>query len=582
MNYSIQKELEHFIKKRRFYLTFVTQNFKLFFKMKRNLLFLLLFIANHSFAQQTVGVFQNDSVSYNGYTLLFPNTSKTTYLIDNCGNVVHQWESEYNPGLVAYLLDNGDLLRTGRIGSNFNGGGSGGRIERFNWEGELIWSYNHTSQDFHQHHDIEYLPNGNILIIAWERHTVQEALDLGRNPLTLSNDEIWSEQIVEIQPEGEVGGEIIWEWHLWDHMIQDFDSLSNNYGDVAQHPELMDINAGNSGVDWIHLNAVDYNPELDQIVMSSRHLNEIYIIDHSTTTEEAATPEGGNSGKGGNFLYRWGNPMQYKRGAIEDRKLFGQHDAQWIEPDRPGAGELMVFNNGIARPEGSFSTIDVWSPPLLADGNYLIDSIEAFGPTELSWTFVDDPDNLLFSSNISGAQRLPNGNTLICEGRTGDLIEVMLSGLQVWRYVSPVVGGGIVTQGDNVSNNNVFRAYRYGVDFPAFADVALVPSDPIELEPTNQNCVIYGGPVSTTDNLLLLDDVNVLNNPIDNQLFIENRTQEMVFFEMIDVLGRLVLKGQSGQQLITQDVGELNAGIYWVQIFNENRNRRYVEKVVKR
>ncbi|MFT4762847.1 MAG: hypothetical protein ACI9LN_004836, partial [Saprospiraceae bacterium] len=126
------------------------------------------------------------------------------------------------------------------------------------------------------------------------------------------------------------------------------------------------------------------------------------------------------------------------------------------------------------------------------------------------------------------------------------------------------------------------RAYRYGVDFPAFADVALVPSDPIELEPTNQNCVIYGGPVSTTDNLLLLDDVNVLNNPIDNQLFIENRTQEMVFFEMIDVLGRLVLKGQSGQQLITQDVGELNAGIYWVQIFNENRNRRYVEKVVKR
>jgi hypothetical protein len=130
--------------------------------MKKNLLFLLIFIANWSFAQQTVGIFQNDSLSYNGYTLLFPNVSKTTYLLDNCGNVVHTWESDYNPGLVAYLLENGDLLRTARIGSNFNGGGSGGRIERFNWEGELLWSYNYSSADFHQHHDIEYLPNGNI------------------------------------------------------------------------------------------------------------------------------------------------------------------------------------------------------------------------------------------------------------------------------------------------------------------------------------------------------------------------------------------------------------------------------------
>lgn len=550
--------------------------------MKKNLLFILIFIANWSFAQQTVGVFQNDSLSYNGYTLLFPNSSQTTYLIDNCGNVVNTWESDYNPGLVAYLLENGDLLRTARIGSNFNGGGSGGRIERFNWEGELIWSYNYSSADFHQHHDIEYLPNGNILVIAWERRTVQEAADLGRNPQTITNDGIWSEQVVEIKPVGDSEAQIVWEWHLWDHMIQDFDSLLDNFGVVANHPELMDINAGNPGVDWIHFNSVDYNPELDQIVMSSRHLNEVYIIDHSTTSAEAASHEGGNSGKGGDLLYRWGNPITYQRGVEEDRMLYGQHDAQWIEPDRPDAGKLLVFNNGINRPEGNFSTVDVWAPPMDADGNYVIDNNAAFGPTGLDWTFEETPNNLLFSSNISGAQRLPNGNTLICEGRTGDLIEVDYEGNQVWRYVSPVVGGGIVTQGDNVSNNNIFRAYRYGTDFPAFADVILDPGDPIELEPTNQACEISEEPVSTKNNIVALQNVNVLNNPVDNQLFIENKTQETVYFEMIDMLGRSVLNGQSDDQLITQNVDNLGAGIYWVQIFNETRNRRYVEKVVKR
>jgi hypothetical protein len=550
--------------------------------MKKNLLFLLIFIANWSFAQQTVGVFQNDSLSYNGYTLLFPNVSKTTYLLDNCGNVVHTWESDYNPGLVAYLLENGDLLRTARIGSNFNGGGSGGRIERFNWEGELLWSYNYSSADFHQHHDIEYLPNGNILVIAWERRTSQEAIELGRNPQTVTNDGIWSEQVVEIKPIGDSEAQIVWEWHLWDHMIQDFDSLSTNFGVVSEHPELMDINAGSPGVDWIHFNSVDYNPELDQIVMSSRHLNEIYIIDHSTTTAEAASHEGGNSGKGGDLLYRWGNPEMYDRGTVDDKTLFGQHDAQWVEPDRPDAGNLLVFNNGINRPAGTFSTIDVWETPMDADGNYLIGDTTPFGPSVLDWTFEDTPNNQFYSSNISGAQRLPNGNTFICEGRTGDLMEVDYEGNKVWRYVSPVVGGGIVTQGDNVNNNNVFRAYRYGADFPAFANVALEPGDPIELEPTNQDCQIFETIVSTKDNILTLENVKVLNNPVDNQLFIENKTQETVFFEMIDMLGRPILNGQSSSPLITQNVDNLSAGIYWVQIFNENRNRRYVEKIVKR
>lgn len=549
--------------------------------MKRILLFLLIFCANYSFAQQTVGVFQNDSLAFNGYTLLFPNVSKNTWLLDNCGNVVHSWQSEYNPGLVAYLLENGDLLRTARIGSNFNGGGSGGRIERYNWDGELIWSYNHSSDDFHQHHDVEFLPSGNILIIAWERHTDQDAIERGRNPQMVGSDGVWAEQVIEVKPVGDSEVEIVWEWHLWDHMIQGFDDSKENFGVVADHPELWDINSGNIGVDWIHFNAVDYNPTLDQIILSSRHLSEVYIIDHSTTTEEAASHEGGNSGKGGDILYRWGNPKNYGRGTEDDKKLFGQHDAQWIEPNRPDEGKLMVFNNGIGRPSGNYSTIDVWEIPLDSSGNYFIQDNAPFGPDLLSWGFGEVPNNFLYSSNISGAQRLPNGNTLICEGRDGRLLEVDYNGTYRWQYISPVVGQGFVTQGDNVSNNNVFRAYRYGPDYPAFIDRALEPGDPLELEPTNQACFIYdGNPVATND-FLPLENVRVVGNPVSSTILIENNTQERILFEMTDLTGRTVLKGSSMEEMTTQNIEEIGAGLYLMRFSNVENSRFFVEKVMK-
>ena len=138
--------------------------------MKRVLsicIFCLSFLVGN--AQQTVGIFLNDSLALNGYTLIAPSSSKTTYLIDNCGNIVNQWESDLTPGAVAYLLPNGDLLRTGRISGSFGGGGLGGRVELYDWDNTLKWAYDFASEQHHQHHDIEYLPNGNLLILMWDR-----------------------------------------------------------------------------------------------------------------------------------------------------------------------------------------------------------------------------------------------------------------------------------------------------------------------------------------------------------------------------------------------------------------------------
>ena len=161
---------------------------------------------------------------------------------------------------------------------------------------------------------------------------------------------------------------------------------------MGDHPELADINIIGGNRDWLHTNSIDYNPALDQIVVSLAHAGEIWVIDHSTTTAEAAGHTGGNSGKGGDLLYRWGNPANYDRGLPADRRLFSQHDARWIEPGLVGAGNIMFFNNGGGRPEGQFSTVDEIAPPVDASGNYTLAAGSAFGPSELAWSYgLPDP-----------------------------------------------------------------------------------------------------------------------------------------------------------------------------------------------
>ncbi|MEM7038702.1 MAG: aryl-sulfate sulfotransferase, partial [Bacteroidota bacterium] len=423
-------------------------------------------------SQQTLGLFENDTAAYNGYTIFHPMGTTETWMIDNCGRYVHSWPSATLPGLSVYLLENGQLLRPQLVPSVwFQGGGIGGRIELVDWQGNTVWQYLHANAFHHQHHDIEYLPNGNILILAWEMHSATEAFDRGREPNSLQND-IWPEQIIEIEPYGTDSANIVWEWHLWDHLIQDFDSTKLNYGVVADHPELLDINASiqaasGNPADWIHANSIDYNEELDQIMISSRNLHEILVVDHSTTTAEAAGHTGGNSGKGGDLLYRWGNPQNYDRGDSSDQVLFGQHDAHWIEEKKPGEGMIMVLNNGTGRPGGSRSSVDVWAAPMDPAGNYVIAAGQPFGPTALNWTY-DPPVGQFYASFISGASRLRNGNTLITEGPGGRLFDIDSAGTIVWDYINPVNHNGPQTQGTTINGNNIFRAYKYRPEYSGF------------------------------------------------------------------------------------------------------------------
>ena len=448
-----------------------------------------------------------------GFIMFAVPNSASTYLINRNGEVVHEWKGNYafhSP----YLMDDGSLV-TGAQDPDypvFGFGGPYGRIQKISWDGKMLWDYEYADTTQIVHHDIAVLPNGNILAIAYETSSYDYALALGRKPEFIPRSGPWMEKIIEIEPQANNRGKIVWEWRIEDHLIQDYDETKANYGNVSEHPELIDFNLGDSippaitqdsldilkamgrggrnltidnpRSDIYHINAINYNPELDQIVFSSPRLSEIFIIDHSVTTEEAVSHQGGKSGKGGDFLYRWGNPENYGRGDSTNRKLFGQHDVRWVEKGKPGAGHLTVYNNDVPMGPDSldYSAIYEIKPPLMEDGNYEIMAANGFGPEKQLWNYVARDTISFYGSFISGAHRMENGNTFINEGPKGRLFEVTPDGEIVWEYLVPYRGNIHKPNGEpnNPMNmtHSTFRATFVPADHPALQGKELKPLDP--------------------------------------------------------------------------------------------------------
>ena len=406
---------------------------------------------------------------YPGYVLYTPGgmgSSATTYLKDVDFSNVQTWSHNNGPASMPYLhpgeepgFENTLLYYPCRsTNPTMESGGVGGKVIIYDWEGNNLWEYELSNNTYQHHHDIAVLPDGNILMVAWERRYSSDWVNMGRTSVNNSLNQMWSTSILEIEPNFQDGSsEIVWEWHLWDHLIQDRGSqFGAFYGDISEHPELMDINCGTVGSnggpggqangDWMHVNAIDYNATLDQIVISSRYQGEIYIIDHSTTTEEAASHSGGNSGMGGDFLYRWGNPQNYDRGNSSDEILDSQHSVNWIPEGYPGEGNLILYNN---RQTNNNSAVLELVPPLNSSGNYNIDEVNSFEPETWEWIYQSN----FFSDVQSGAFRLQNGNTLITDANDGYIFEVTYDGVVLWEYTHP---------GNNIL---LARAQKYGYDY---------------------------------------------------------------------------------------------------------------------
>lgn len=417
------------------------------------------------------GVQFNSDDSYGGYTM-FENFN-ATFLVNNCGEIINQWQVT-NSDLHTKLLPDGQLVY---IQNN--------RVYVRDWDDNIVQILQPGDDDIVLVYEVIELPNKNFLCLARELYSDQDFEDIG---YVFEPGESASriDAVVELD---RANGNVVWRWNLSDHVIQQRDPTKPNFGVVMDNPQLLDMDAVLT-FDWTFqesfmINGMDYNPELDQIVLSIRKLNEIAIIDHSTTTEEAAGSSGGNSGMGGDILYRWGNPQNYGYGDENTHLSFYQHNPNWILHGEH-AGSIIYFNNGLDRPQGEYSeAFIINTPSVLSNGIYQREEGRAFGPETPTKIYSNQTTNVnnLFSEYTSGAKVLPNGNIFITEGDDAILREFTPDGQLAWEYAVPSTG-------------YIFRGVRYGDDYPAFEGRDLTPGQTIEQPTSDYDCTLL---VNTED-----------------------------------------------------------------------------------
>ncbi len=427
-----------------------------------------------------------------GYTMFGPQSDQNVYLIDMYGQVVHMWPTP--PGWPrsvsathARLLEDGTLER-----------GSGSTFQIVDWDNKVLWEHSEDRPGITAHHEFRNIWNPKLgartlMYVASMDRTHEEVVALGADPAVRDDYASEPDGLVEV----DMDGNVIWQWNVSDHLVNDVNPDLPNYGVISEHPEKLDPNFGhgvNGSVfgDWMHTNAFDYNEELDQVVINNSTFSEFYVIDHGATfvPGDAERSIELAASDAGDFIYRWGNACVYDSGDCPSmsneglsssnghQQVFFSHDIQWIDErestsaseELSGAGNFLIFNNGARQPGASYSTvfeIDPYDGPR-EEGQYVPQTVAGFEITrpvaggmgaapqntskQIAWSFSSTLPNAFFSSYIGGAQRLPNGNTLICSGAQGHLFEVTPEGEVVREYVNPVGaarqrGGGAMGAG---------------------------------------------------------------------------------------------------------------------------------------
>ena len=385
-----------------------------------------------------------------GYTLISPMQSTSSYLLDMEGNIVHEWKTSGRPGLYAELLPDGHLLRGIRYENKVPFGGMSGGLQEIDWNGNIVWEHKIYDEDRLSHHAFDRMPNGNTLIVAWEHKSYEEAVGKGRRPGTLPRpgddtghkpeyNGLWADYIVEVDSDGKE----VWSWHAWDHIGTGRDEFDINY--------RLPIKNYYGDSDWMHINSVRYNAKTNQVLVSSRNFSEVFIVNHDTE---------------GRVVWRFGNPSSHGEGPLPgfcdngSQILFGNHDATWLGNDR-----ISLFDNGWQRPQANRSRAVVV--------NIENNSVE--------WEYAACNLNSFYSAYQGSAQHLPNGNVLITSTATGHIFEVTEDKRVVWEYISPFAGNGeakaVLTENDATADplglkdinsvaNVVHRAFRYAPDYP--------------------------------------------------------------------------------------------------------------------
>lgn len=524
---------------------------------------------------------------YPGYTLVAPQNSTTVTLLDTASVVYHTWSGLTGQTAYSnYVMPGGTLVRTVKTtNSVFTGGGMAGRVQKVDYNGTLLWDYTYSTTTYCSHHDICPLPNGNVILIAYELKSSSQVTQAGcQSAITM-----WPDHIVEVQPTGASTGTIVWEWHLWDHLCQSYNSAKDNYvTNTADHPELYNINDNPQKEIW-HMNGIDYNPILDQIVLSAHNTNEFYVIDHSTTTAEAASHAGGRGGRGGDFLYRWGSPSNYGQSGNTNFNVL--HDAHWVPEGCPTAGNLVALNNkGISNTQ---SCVDQVTPPV-SGYNYTYTANTAWLPA--TYTLRQNCNG--GTSNMGNSQQLPNGNMLICLAISGTIYEINSAGTSLWTYTA---SGSVaqafrynschlnnaapaiptITANGNVLTSSAATTYQWyqdGVQIAGATGQSYSPSQSgtylVRVTDANGCTYSYSAIFDFTlatgiENYISLNTLNVFPNPTNGvfQLTGELVNDGNFEAEIYDLAGSRVLAVKNEKQI---DLSAYPAGIYMLIIRSEN------------
>jgi hypothetical protein len=392
--------------------------------------------------------------SWNGFTVLSPLGTQAVLVIDMNGNVVKRWEDFNNSaGGPARVLPGGFVMSA-----------SGARpphqeslelIQR-DFTGNVLWRFSRNEQiktregttiwSARQHHDWQrddfpagyYSPEstpgikgGNTLILTHTNRMQPKVADV-----LLEDD-----RLIEISSSGDV----LWEWVAGDHI----DELGFAADARAAIKAAAAFNTARGSFDWLHVNSATYvgpNRWFDQgdarfapnhVLISSREASLLAIV-----------------GRDGSIVWRLGPDFSASRELRAIRQIIGQHHAHLIPKGLPGAGNLLVFDNGGSSGYGFANPIAPNGTGAFARATSRVLEINPV-TLELVWSYTNPR---FFSTNISGAQRLPNGTTLITAGAGGRMFEVTRDGAIVWEYMYPSFSGAN-------SSNAVYRAYRVPYDW---------------------------------------------------------------------------------------------------------------------
>jgi hypothetical protein len=534
---------------------------------------------------------------WDGLTLYSNQNSNIGYLIDTSSTVVKTWTFTGNTGYSTHMMPGGTLFRSVlNQGNTLMGGGITGRIQKVDYNGAILWDYTYSSSTYCLHHDHFPLPNGNVLVISYDVKSLSDVLAAGGN-FTAS---VWSEKIMELQPVGTNGANVVWEWKLWDHLVQNTDPNKPNYqASIVDNPQLLNINYLLKK-DWVHMNGIDYNPVLDQIVFSSHALNEWYVIDHSTTTAQAAAHTGGNAGKGGDLLYRWGNPAAYN--ASGSAILNVTHDAHWIPENCPRGGNLTGINNkGVTSPSNKTTADQIIVPR--NNYNYTISPGSAYSPA----TYINRKVGVGYTTNMGSVDEFPNGNQLICLATIGTIYEVDSLGNTLWtkttagstpqahRYSTCYINNAAPAQPSVTASSSTLSAsaatsYQWYMNGNAIAGATLqnlvaTSAGIYVVKTTDNNGCVYACSAGYTYTLSApppppIDEtginessafskITVYPNPTAGNITISLGDVNPGSFvvTVLDNAGRVVMIGKDTPVI---DVSALNEGLYILKISNQH------------